>query len=462
MKFFTLYSTLISSVCFAADSRPAPNTDDDNQLFKIMKERPEQLHQFLVTSKGWEKDLAMAFAVGLALGNQCDKQKFIQDNNKAGDQERENEKDILDLIFVRWTKDAYVLVFMENLNNSISAEFEWEDGDRSYNPFSELFDIQYIQDPHNYKNKDELSLGKLRRLFAKYAKSAVSMIAIDVAILKWLVHVIKSRPDDHHLVDVTFVPLCALSLHPQVKEYCTQDILTVLTQVQYCISLACSFYSDHKMFTPSLLTLVKMLDDGPIRTKVEEIVAKMYPMLDDQSYTDCRMFLKDDHSVVKQMKEKIRKEHIPSDISLDTQSKCDREMHSMGFSCWINAYAESSNFFGIGKHYHLSAIIEENKALRFEGTTPKLCNSIYFSNKSSRHPKQICLFIISELPAPAIFWERVTSCKSLSVFKEILKDPIVRMTILTYGITILESSSVHKLEPALKQDDATIEANGTS
>ena len=215
-----------------------------------------------------------------------------------------------------------------------------------------------------------------------------------------------------------------------------------------------------EVFTPSLLTLVKILDDGPVRRKVEEIVTTMHPMV-EQAYVDCRMFLGDEHPIVKQIKKEMENGRRSSDTSLNLQCQCDRKMYAMSFIGCTHSYDPLACFIDIDEHYHVSAIIKADKTLCWEGSNPKLGKSIRFTNKPSGHSRQTRLFIISQLPAPATFWELVASCTSLEMFEEILKEPSVRIMILAYEMTILESSSEYKFKPAQTQN-TTIKAKSTS
>ena len=433
MKPFFLISTFIASVCLAADcnGRKSDNASLDNVL---LPKDPKLIPPVLVAYHGWDKDMAMAFAVGLALGKQCDKQVFLKKKDNGLGEEK--ECDILKFEFDgRYNMDVEVIVNMENLNQVISANVEWDDGDKAYNPLSELFDIQSIQESKIYLRN---TLENVRRLFVKYARNATALIAIDVAILKWLVHAINAKPENYHIVGVEgsiVLPICALSLNPQLGGYFTNDILTMLTQVQYYIDPECTYYGNVDFLTPSLVTLIKMLDDGPIRTKVAKLVIKMYHVL-KRIYLDCRMLLGDEHPIVKQMEEGIAGEVISKDNHMLQQSRRNHTVHTMNFGS-ISSLANNVFFIHLSEHFYLSAAIEEKSTLIWDETTPEFGWEIRFKTKSDSHPR---LFIFSQLPVPATVWKHLTSCSSLLMFEDILKNSIARRMILTYGITIFESN----------------------
>ena len=239
MCLFALSLTLIATVCLAADKNHpyVPNDessgDDNGQLSLVMKEHPEQLPPLLVSRKGWSKEEAMAFALGLALGKHCSNQKCTHTCRGDGVVMVEKECDMLKCH--RYDNRGNLIVDMKILQSAISSNLEWIDGSTSYNPFSELFDVQELQNPENYANESVLCPGEVRRLFARYAKSATAMIAIDVAILRWFVHVIESKPGECRMIKVKsliLTPLCALSMSTHIRDYCTDDMLTVLTKVQ--------------------------------------------------------------------------------------------------------------------------------------------------------------------------------------------------------------------------------------
>ena len=202
----------------------------------------------------------------------------------------------------------------------------------------------------------------------------------------------------------------------------------------------CSKYYFEK-FTPSLITLFKFLGDGQVRTKVGEIVNILCPSRKKNMLT--KMLLGNYQPF---LNEPIVNDNLSSlESKLQLQAECHRKLHS--FTTRIEHFKPHSTFVQIFTHTNLSAIIEQDGTLIWEGTTPKLGEKIQFENEPCR-PKQVRLFIMSHVPAPDIFWQAITSCKILSNFPKILNKAAIRQMILTYDIIIMESSSVYTFTSA--------------
>ena len=436
MKFSSLSSILIATVCLAADNH-APGAPG------VVQCTPE----LALSCNGWDKDLAMAFALGQALGKQCNTQHSISLSASATE-----ECQMIKLNSSRTGKGNWksVKIVMKTLQSAISANFEGKAGINACNPFSELFNIVEIQNPANYKNKTELKFKSVRRLFAKYAKNAMAMITIDVALLKWFVHLINTNPQTAQKIEVDsaiFMPLCALSMYPSVAEHCQDDILTVLNQFHYYADNAYLSYSKSDLYTPSLLTLFKFLDDGPIRKKVEEIIISMLP-IGSTNYLNSRMLLGDDQQFVKSVEKKFAKGKLSTcEASLHRQAQWNRKVYSIG-DAWITSYETHDAFIQIYKHTHMSAIIEQGETLKWTSSTLYSGDALCITNETDPNPKQVRLFILCQLPAPDIFWQAVTSCKNLPMFQDLMTKSAIKQMILSYDITILESSSSYISTPA--------------
>ena len=450
---FVLVSILIAYVCLAAKKLdpnvvhcnvPSSKGKVDGLKTIIMKEYPELFPPFLVSCKDWDRDLAIAFALGLALGKQYDQSNT---STKA-------ECEMIELKNVGTGPDEgkRTIARIKNLSKAVSANMEWKDGSQTYNPISELFNIEKIEsvgDDSNY-------LVVVRHLLAYCAKKAIAMVAIDVAILKWMAHAIKIKPHDCPMIEISesiFMPLCALSMIPQIGEHCTDDILAVLSEVQKYADpeIHSSFDMDH--YNPTLFTLYNLLDDGPIRKKVEVIV-EMVCHYSTKSYLSARMLLGDDHSILRATERNFSEEERSLRENLyNCQVDCHRKVYSIGNRC-INGYANSilyphnNGFIQIYMNTTLSAIIGQDDTLKWEGTTPTLGKEIYFFNDPSPHPKRLFIINQSLAPAPLQFWQDITSCTSITKFREIMEKPAIRQIVLTYGLTILESSSIYEFKPS--------------
>ena len=446
---FVLVSGFFASVCLAA-KRDNPHVCNVNRsedkvgdFRAIMEQTPELLPPVLVSDNGWSRDLAIAFSLGLALGMQHNQSMLMNSSTSAA-------FEMVDWKYVETGPDEgkRVTVLVKNLGKAVLANSEWKDGNQAYNPFSELFNNGDIQNAGN----DCQSIELVRPLFAQCAKKEEAMVAIDVANLGWMVHAIKKNPLDCHLVEIEeslIMSLCALSMIPQVREYCMDDILVVLDEVQKYVDPKHASHEVMERYSPSLFTLFKMLDYGPIQRKVEEIVKMMCPY----SYLNAKMLLgKDYPEALSTEGYFFDEERTFTQPLLKRQAECHRKVYSVGTKC-ILGYEFSTKFIQICSSITLSAIVGQDNTLKWEGTMPTLGKEIYFSNSPSPHPKQNRLFIISQLsaPLPLQFWQDVTSCISILTFKKVLKKPAIRQTILTYGITILESSSTYEFKPADKK-----------
>ena len=379
-----------------------------------MNKYPEMLPPFLGSYKSWDKDVANAFALGLALGKQCYKPNTP--------------------IFLTIKEGRYkwreVRIAMKALQSAITANLEWKDGNKAYNPFAELFNIEKFKNLVGVEKPEDV-----RCLVADLARNAAAMIAIDVAILKWLVHAITTKPVGSSYVlkikEAIFMPLIALSMHPSIGAYCKDDILTVLTEVQCGISINLG------LIYPNLITLFKLLDDGLVRKKVEEIITVSCPTT-EEIFLTTRLLLGDDHPLVKAREDKLSEgERLSYDVLFRLQIECQRKVYSIGYT-FIFSFRARFAFILIPQCTKLSAKIEADSTLTWERPTSDF-GRIEIFNRPESSP--LYLLIFSQVPAPAIFWQTIASCTSLPRFQKVISRLAMRQMILTYGITIMEDCS---------------------
>ena len=443
---FVLVSSIIFTLCLAGDML---SSDIDSLRDMIMdKFPPDMLPPLYVTFNGWDRDVAMAFALGLTLGEQCVAASSNSTSSNSSSHQKKWEMITWSYTWQELESGSRGKVVIKNLSRLMSAVLEWNHNDQAYNPLSELFDVQGLRNPENYEDNDEMDLEDVRLLLAKYTKKSIAMITIDIAILKWLVSAIKAKPDRYHMVEIDeslFMPLCALSMSSLMSEHFTEDILVVLSEVQNLADPAFYFPTDVRHYTASLVTIYKVLEDGLIRTKVEEILTMMCPNR-IQTLFNIRMLLWNDHPFVKLMEAFFPADQLSSyEASLQRQADWNRKVYSIGHT-YIDG--TTSELIYINEFTFLSANIEEDGILKWEATTPILGDEILFGNEPGLYPKQVRLFVISQIPVPLWFWQAVTSCRSLLKFQKLLTEPVIRYMILTYGITILESSSSYVLTSA--------------
>ena len=437
MQLIALSLTLLATACLSAKRQRESNDlqHDDGSIncidyprSKVMRENPEQLPPglipgdslqgiilkkyphlvppFLVSSKNWVADQARAFAVGLFLGKTRDKPM----NPTETDEFLGNGKECK--VMYSEYYEAAIVVFMKNLQKVICSDLKWKNGNQMYNPFAEFFDIQEIQKSKSFK-VGEIPLKKLRRKFAKYAKSSVAMIAVDVAILQWMSHSIQENSKFMgnantiiHLDTSLLVPICALTLYPRIQEFCKEDILTVFSEFQrYTES---DRYIGDDYYFPTLLTLIRTLDEGSVRSKIEELAIKMY-FKGELSFISSRLVLGLEHPFVNSMEAKLPAAKLASYEDLwYRQMKYEHRVYSL-YIQWILSCIPNHFLVSIENPEYQTALIENDDSLIWQGGVQFDLN-IYFRNRLQ--PKQLCLFIVSTLHAPAAFWKEIVSCTS--------------------------------------------------
>ena len=439
MNFLVFTLSLLATTSVASDKNSHITLHVDNNEHKnvcslltlVMKRYPEKIPFFLVTCKDWGKELAMAFAVGLAMGKHPEiagKHNFYRD--KAT------------------TKLA---VNTNELKKVVSENDNWKWDTLSYNPFDKLINLEsFFESAYFYSENMEL-VGH-RGLLAEHAQSAETMIAVDVAILQWFAHQIQANANNVIEVDhYTLLPICALSLYPLISKFLMDDIQIVVDHARHWTSAGYySTRSDEGQLSPfvseinfsALLTLIKLLDeDSPIRLKLETIAAKMYTA-DVKTCAESRLILGPNHPLVLSMEKSTPKEKLDlCNSQMQLQFKCGRKVHSFCGDDSIFIFDPHGDFLTKNKlSYLLRAKIEKDN-LEWEMKKPMVARLIYFKNKPGKDPAQNRLFIISKLRPPAAFCEIVLSFKSILEFRVLLGVSKMRQMILTYGITILESSS---------------------
>ena len=325
-----------------------------------------------------------------------------------------------------------LLVSTCELMEGISANAKWID---------ELLDLEGLQCADSLCERT-LELSELRSLFAKYAKNIEAMVAVDVAILKWSIKEIQSKPGDVFEVDqIMLQSLVALSMNPSIGKFFIDDILTVVDQIKHWTNADhYSPFCDSKYY-PSLMMLVKFLDaDSPIRLKVETTASVMYSKW---RCSDGRMILGSNHSFVLLMENNHPKDILDlCNAQMQMQFECDRKLHSLCDGSSLNISSDRLFLSKFKPTYFLSANIEDD-ALIWKETNFTVYRYIYFENYPRSDSKQKRMFILCNLKPAALFGKMVSSCTSLKNFQVMLEDPTMKQMILTYGITIFESSSLY-------------------
>ena len=393
------------------------NTEDDTLQNIIINEYPEHLSTFLVSCRAWDKELAWAYSLGVAMGRH------------RGMLSTMNISAIISILGI----DPEPLA--TNFSNLCYSD-KW----RENSPIPHLFDHQQL-------NKDlssricSINLDYVRILFSKYSFISEAAIALDVAILKWIAGEIRVK-HVRRLVNIPWFllqPICALTMIPSIGEQCAKDILLVLTELLDLIDS--DKLSSKKLLVHFriMLTLIKMLDDGPIRKKVVEIASFVYHM-EKAACAESRLILGAEHAFVKSMEENVTKE----DLHLRLQHQLDHKLCSIGDSKDLKLDA-GYPFISVRNRHYLSALITSEESLQWDQDEPVHPVQITIWNKPGVNPKQTHILVFSEFPPPATFWKQIRSCTSLAMFHAILENLMIRQMILSYGITIVETSLRYEL-----------------
>ena len=305
-----------------------------------------------------------------------------------------------------------------------------------------------------------LSFSELRYVFAKCAKLPESMVVVDVAILRGMSRIIK-RKFTPVLAEPSIVQaVCALSLYPQIEKLCSNDILGVLEEFPRAFSIGLLQYEMPRYF-PTLLTVIKMLDPGKVREKVEGIAALIYETgfehdpLKEKSYSFVgplfRMLLEADHDSIKSMEKSVSMEEIALwDTSLPfLLASNDHKLHALSSGA-TDGYAPNEFSLKISHDnfiiFHTKALVSDNH-LKWDDYRSRF-ESVHFKYSSNLEQKwPMRLHLISQINLPAIIWKNITACTTLEKMREFLGSLKMRQAILTYGMSILETSAEFHFAP---------------
>ena len=456
INLFALSSTLFAAFCLAASGPSVPKIEVgevDSLKNIITNQHPGVLASFLATVKHWDREVAIAYAIGQVLGNCCEEPNSM--SNSSSSSSLGVKKDCVMLDFEPYSEHTTLVkirVNMNSLQSLISANLEWKDeSGQTYNPFKELVDLEKIQNPANYKNEAFLYPDDIRYQFAKHGKTANAMIAIDVAILRWLAHAIKTKPQHFSRLVLrrdSVLGICSLSMHPTIEGLCEDDILTVLTHLQSTFELAGYPDDDVDYFRPSLITLIKFLVEGPIRSTVLKILTYVcsYGFHD---FVNSKMLLGAEHEFVKHL-EKYHTSHQLTTCEgfYQKQTEYKRKFYSMIVTSRCKYYA-GKMFVELPFETQLYGLISNDSSLHWieEESNHRHMMATYYNQVDHEY----LLIISSQLKMPAAVKAKFTSCISLSMFQdELLKDRNIIQMIFTYGLTIMENKSKHILQPIWK------------
>ena len=453
MNLFALSFTLFGAACLAAETSNLSISKGDAPLSKVdrlidffTKHHPEALPLFLVTIENWDEKVARAFVIGQLLGK-CDVWKNANSDSSSNSSTPEMNTNCVMMEFERGgSMGAELKVDMNSLQSVISAIPKWKSLDgQTYNPFDELFDLDGLYNQISHCRYEYAS--RVRHQFANYARSELAMMAGDVAILKWMVHAIKEKPQDYSFLHVSrnfVLGICSLSMHPTIEGLCRDDILLVLTHLQHSLSDTAADQSKLEYYRSSLVTLIKFLDNGPIRDKVMEILT-IVCSLGRHDFVNSRMILGADHPFIKSIEENSIIEKKPEYQLAKYEQQLQeeqykRKLYSMVISSQCD-YTAENKFAALVVKSQLIALVNNNDGtLKWTEQVRNIPQQTTFFNVKTR--KGHYLFICSPLIVPAALWEELTSFTNLSMLQTALKNKRFIRMIFTYELSIIESSSV--------------------
>ena len=360
MKFFAIASILLAPTCFASDSSSM-----------------SMLSSKQFSSSGIR---GYAIAIGLSLGTSSEMVIKDASNNQS----------------------VSLLVCTKKLKDFVLATRGCEEV-QDFNPIAELFDCNCLLEKLRGTWHSGINLFHAQSLFLECARIPEAKITIDVAILKWLSGVIQeAKFNAHLLVDVRpsiLSSICALSWDPDDKLFnFTKDILTVLAHVLRLITMAGDLTSKRLLIDsvlPTLLTVIKLTDDGPIRNLAMLIATTFYNEDYKRTGPIILFCLGRDHIFVKSIDTKFVGEvdQASWNDQLELQLTFNRKLHSL---VKLPCLDSNDNFMLICYSQVLKASITTNDSLEWESSQAQ--RQILWLEKSAAGETACQKAIIRNLP----------------------------------------------------------------
>ena len=322
--------------------------------------------------------------------------------------------------------------------------------------FPGLFDYKLLNEKLTVEKENYMDLKKFRKIFLDCAKFPEAMMAVDVAILKWIVIMVEGTDTLNIDLDV-IAPVCCLSVDPDISEYCEDDIIRALEIFSTSIQSSQSNGPIHlRRSLNFLLNLLKFVDSPRIQQKLKDIVTSLYKLktTSNSSFLDYRLILGLGDAFLATLEKKL-----PPGISYFITSY------------FGNAFSRSTyfRFFSKGQIFRLRGLFSStDESMSKHSCTKATIGSggntlvwdveqhsykdVKFENSSSSSSSLFIVYSGNTKP-PAIFWGQIRSCKTMQEFKELLKSPVMKQTILTCDITLMESNIKFSITDPLKQLD---------
>ena len=372
------------------------------------------------SQENWEKELSWAYSLGLFLGKKDSIQFQVT-------------HDVYNQTFVLGVVPSKFKQAFQSACESVILKAGEE---HSEDAISQLFNKQSIFNMQ-VPQEDFFSYYEFRKMFSECTHNSVAMLSLDLAILNWVIKAIVDHGEkclmnvDRNLL----MPLSALTMHPQIGEHCTKDVLIVLKCVHE--RLLASKPSSQTPNYSILITLIKMLDDGVIRKEFEKMATVLF-LKENDNYLKSLLLLGPEHSFLKCLEKLLPEEK---------RTQYENEFHQVLESIIkVHTLGDSSNFLlKHGKHlvissnYNYLCAIISGDSLEWENTNTM---TKVIAVEKEPHLEVSRLFIICRLQLPTTILNQFTSCSSLKEFKEMLTIPLMRQNILTFWVSIEETSLI--------------------
>ena len=288
-----------------------------------------------------------------------------------------------------------------------------------------------------------LSLSAFRALCLDCVKFPEAILAVDVAILHWIVEYVEG--DAELLVDFDVIrSVCFLSVHPDISVHCEAEITRALEIFSKC------FQSAKRFFFNFLVNLIQFIDSHGIREIVETIVTSLYTSAEAPKWRhDCRLILGPDDAFLAILEGELtgNEQNELANLVNDYYPNCFFKFYSKG-----ECFRLPCLFYGLhdmSKHLFIRADVDNEDNLLWKND----CSSWKTISFADTSLPVSSLFIVYENSPPSIFWAKIRSCKNFREFNELLTTPEMKHFILYYDITIMETDTKFSITSPLEQLD---------
>ena len=307
--------------------------------------------------------------------------------------------------------------------------------------FAELFDPQCILEKLSVP-QTMINFKQTQSLFLECALVPEAKFAVDVAILTWLSeYVQRDKPNKSSIVSIEPALLgsfCSLIFDSSDALKFQYGILSVLTEIQELIARDLNTSRRSSLLNavlPSLLMMIKLLDDGLVRNKAMEMASKLYQEDSKRTGPICILCLGREHAFVQSI---MKDEEIPApwNAQLNLQRTNNRKVHSLFI---LPSLKPTRYFMDINHSPVLTATITNATPGALVWEKFSITQVFFLSNEKFKERSKVLLLIAFQIKPPASLCTKFASCTSLITFYELLEKPLMKQMILSYGMTIFET-----------------------